>query len=159
MKTPLLLLLSLCSSLVVVLSQVAPFVSFMGENLPNHSYVNLALVGNQPGNSVRCHTDLSTCCSNSQGIHRGEWYFPSGNGLQPSSSGDNIYEVRGAQQVSLRARNNAMSPSGIYCCDIATLAVHDDIDISVRDTVYVGLYASGGNRATYTSVTMFCKWL
>ena len=38
-----------------------------------------------------------------------------------------------------------MSPSasGIYHCDIA---VHDDVDPSVRETVYVGLYASGGNE-------------
>ena len=33
----------------------------------------------------------------------------------------------------------------IYHCDIPTVAVHDNTDISVRDTVYVGLYtASGG---------------
>ena len=47
-------------------------------------------------------------------------------------------------RVNLHRRNNAMSPSGIYRCDIATDAVHDDIDLSVRETVYVGLYASGG---------------
>ena len=35
-------------------------------------------------------------------------------------------------------------PSGIYLCDIATNAVHDDNDISVRESVYVGLYATGG---------------
>ena len=35
-------------------------------------------------------------------------------------------------------------PSGIYRCDIPTGAVHDDIDLSVRETVYVGLYVSGG---------------
>ena len=41
--------------------------------------------------------------------------------------------------------NNAISPVGIYRCDIATNAVHVDTDRSVRDTVYVGLYtASGG---------------
>ncbi|CAI8038512.1 hypothetical protein GBAR_LOCUS21472, partial [Geodia barretti] len=41
---------------------------------------------------------------------------------------------------------NANSPTGIYRCDIPTVAVHDDTDISVRDTVYVGLYtASGGD--------------
>ena len=29
---------------------------------------------------------------------------------------------------------------------IVTVAVHDDNDLSVRETVYVGLYASGGNE-------------
>ena len=57
-----------------------------------------------------------------------------------------IFFRRVAQQVTLRHRNNAMGPSGIYRCDIATDAVHDDSDLSVRETVYVGLYASGGNE-------------
>ena len=40
----------------------------------------------------------------------------------------------------------ANSPTvGIYRCYIPTIAIHDDTDASVRDTVYVGLYtASGG---------------
>ena len=32
----------------------------------------------------------------------------------------------------------------IYRCDIPTNAIHDDRDISVRDTVYVGLYTGTG---------------
>ena len=35
-------------------------------------------------------------------------------------------------------------PSGIYRCEIPTNAVHDNNDISVRESVYVGLYATGG---------------
>ena len=150
MKTALLLLLlSLLWSLVEVHSQTAaPYASFMGEDLPNHSYVNLTLVGSDdsdPGNTVRCITDLDSCCSNSQGNHRGDWYFPNGDRVQLGSSGDDIFEFRGAQQVALRRRNNAMSPSGIYRCTIPTVAVHDDDDLTVGETVYVGLYASGGN--------------
>ena len=79
-----LLLLSLLWSLVEVHSQTEyPYVSFMGENLPNHSYVDLTLVGDDdsdPGNTVRCITDLSTCCRATQGIHRGYWYYPDGGG-------------------------------------------------------------------------------
>ena len=45
------------------------------------------------------------------------------------------YEARGAQIVSIR-RTTVTGPTGIYRCDIATNAVHDDTDISVRDTVY-----------------------
>ena len=52
-----------------------------------------------------------------------------------------MYEVHGVQRVDLRRRNNADMPSGIYRCDIA---VHDDGNTSVRESVYVGLYASGG---------------
>ena len=62
-----LLLVSLLWGLVsVVHSQTVPYVSFMGVNLTNHVYVDLTLVGediNNPGNTVRCHTDLETCCT------------------------------------------------------------------------------------------------
>ena len=135
-------------SLVEVRSQRVPNVTFMGETLLNHAYVNLSLVGNDGSgsDSVQCHTDLNTCCTMSQGIHRGDWFAPNSDTRLPFSNkpGD-IYEVRGAQRVDLRRRNNADMPSGIYRCFIATNAVHDDVDIvSVRESVYVGVYASGG---------------
>ena len=139
------LLVVLLWSLVEVHSQpAAPYVSFMGENLPNHAYVDLTLVGNNTYNLVRCHTDLASCCGSSQGDHRGDWYFPDGGRLENSSHGGDIDRTRGDMRVNLRRRNNATGPSGIYRCDIATVAVHDDNDLSVRETVYVGLYASGG---------------
>ena len=135
-------------SLVEVHSQTEfPYVSFMGETLANHSYVDLTLVGD-PGrdsgyHSVQCHTDLSTCCSGSEGQYRGDWYFPDGNKLPIPGQGD-ITAGRGAQRVNIRRKNNANSPSGIYRCDIPTNAVHDENNTSVRETVYVGLYATGG---------------
>ena len=148
MKCLLAVLRVLLWSLVEVHSQTAPYVSFMGDNLPNHAYVDLTLVGtdnSDPGNNiVRCNTDLSTCCGGSQGAHRGDWYFPNETRLRKSGPGDSIFEARGAQQVALRRRNNPMGPSGIYRCDIATVAVHDDNDISVGETVYVGLYLPSG---------------
>ena len=125
----------------------APYVSFMGENLPNHSYVDLTLVGEDDadgtGNTVRCITDLATCCRGTQGIHRGYWYYPDGGEV---FLGGDIYRSRAAQRVILNRRNSAMGPSGIYRCEVPTVAVHDDTDITVGETVYVGLYLpSGGN--------------
>ena len=58
--------------------------------------------------------------------------------------GLDIVEARLAQRVEIRHNNNANSPSGIYRCDIPTDAVHDEDDTSVRDTIYVGLYDTGG---------------
>ena len=93
--------------------------------------------------SVQCITDLTTCCTGTDGAHRGDWHFPDGTRL-PFSGGGDTYEFRAAERVELRRRNNANSPVGIYRCDIPTIDVHNN-DISVRDTVYVGLYtASGG---------------
>ena len=70
-------------------------------------------------------------------------YFPDGNRLPFSGY---IYENRGVQRVALQLRNNAISPVGIYRCDIPTNAVHVDNDNSLRDTVYVGLYTASGGR-------------
>ena len=138
MKAAASLLLCLVSALVEVHSQTVPYVSFMGTNLPNHSYVDLTLVGEAYGSdNVQCHTDLDSCCSSAQGADRGDWYFP--NGTRLPFIGD-IYERRGAQRVDLRHRNSG-DPSGVYRCDIQTVAVNDE---DGRETVYVGLYASGG---------------
>ena len=134
---PLLFLLSLVE---VHCQQTFPYVSFMGQTLVNHSYVDLSTVGysSNGSNSVQCHTDLSTCCSGSQGYHRGDWYFPNGTRLPFSG---NMYDGRGAQRVDLH-RTTATGPTGIYRCDIPTNAVHDNTENSVRDTVYVGLYTT-----------------
>ena len=159
-----LLLLILLWSLVEVHSQTAPYVSFMGENLPNHAFVNLSLMGDalDGSNSVQCHTDMITCCSSDQGPDRGDWYFPSGGRLQFSNR-HNIYEFRGAQRVDINRRNNA-DTSGIYRCDIETIAVNSD---DIRETVYAGLYVTGGKltvliiapiSAIFASWTVTC-WL
>ena len=143
MALAVLLLLGLLWSLVYC--QTFPYVSFMGQTLANHAYVDLSLVGDDIHGSdgVQCHTDLSTCCTDGQGAHRGDWYFPNETRLDFNW---NIRESREYHSVFLRQRvDTPASPTGIYHCDIPTNAVHDDTDISVRDTVYVGLYtASGG---------------
>ena len=151
MKCLLALLLSLLWSLVEVHSQTEyPYVSFMGVNLPNHAYVNLTLVGNDhisdSGNTVRCHTNLETCCTDRQGIHRGDWYFPNSSVLAGAGGGSDIYKRRSDQVIHLRRRNTA-SPSGIYHCEIPTEAVNDGVNTIFGETVYVGLYPpSGGNQ-------------
>ena len=130
-----------------LLAQTFPFVSFKGQNLTNHSYVDLSLVGNDASgsDSVQCHTDLGTCCSVSLGFHRGDWYFPNGTILPFNSPKQAVFEDRGGKRVDLRRRTQGTS--GIYRCDIPTLAVHDDTPKSVRDTVYIGLYLNGGEES------------
>ena len=136
-------------SLVAVQSQTEyPYITFLGNILPNHSYVDLSQVGDDrsssDGNTVQCHTDLGTCCRSSQGIHRGDWLAPGSDTRLPfPNEGGDIFEDRRDQVVHLHRRNNANGPSGIYRCVIATHAIHDDSDQSIREIVYVGLYASG----------------
>ena len=124
---------------------VGAFISFMGEILPNHGYVDLSLVGNAVDDSVQCHTDLNTCCSGAQGADRGDWYFPSGDRLQFLGDPGYIYESRRSQRVDLRHRNNG-DTSGIYRCAIETNAVRSDnmTEITAREIVYAGLYSTGG---------------
>ena len=72
-------LLCLLCSLVEVHSQTEyPYVSFKGVILPNNAYVDLSLVGNDDSgsDSVQCHTNLDTCCSDAQGDYRGDWIPP-----------------------------------------------------------------------------------
>ena len=129
----------ICSLVAVVHSQTEyPYISFMGVNLPNHSYVDLTTVGDDisdSGDTVICHTDLSTCCTPVQGIHRGAWLFPGRRQLQTQNSNNIIFDDE-PQSVHIRRRNNATSPTGIYRCDIETLAVNT----ITRETVFVGLY-------------------
>ena len=148
--SPLLLLLNLLCFLTEAYSQTVPYVSFMGQTLANHAFVDLSLVGSDFdfSDSVQCHTDLSTCCSGAQGPHRGDWFFPDGTRLPFSGSG-NIFEIRSSQSVYLQRINGETSPSGIYRCDIPTVAISTVDDISVRETIYLGAYASGGNIAKY----------
>ena len=153
-----LLVLSLLLSLVeeVHCQQTFPHVSFMNENLADHSYVDITTVGSYVphGVTVLCHTDLSMCCSNTEGLHRGDWYFPNGIALPFWRPSLPISEGRGAQLVAIH-RTTATVPTGIYRCDIPTVLVHNDTDIFVRETVYVGLYGADGGmevQLTYSSV-------
>ena len=89
--------------------------------------------------SVRCRSELSRCCSEVQGDLRGDWFFPSGDVVPFSGGGNDPFETRGAQAVDLH-RTTALSPSGLYQCDIA----FDADEPSAKQTFYVGIYANGG---------------
>ena len=151
MKATLLcVLLCLLWSLVEVQSQTEyPYISFMGNTLSNHSYVDLSQVGDDgsgpDNNTVQCHTDLSTCCRTEQHSPRGDWFFPNGTRLPFFNESGDIQESLLPQVVHIRRRNPAINgPSGIYRCFIGTNAVYDNNDPSVGEVVYVGLYGSGG---------------
>ena len=136
-----LLLLVLLSLVEVHCQQTFPYISFMGQTLADHSYVDISQVGTGSA-SVQCHTDLTTCCTGAQGSHRGDWYFPNGDRLPFPGGGDDIFENRVAQRVELHRTNNANGPTGIYRCDIETVAgVNGN---GMRETVYMGLYTSDG---------------
>jgi len=144
--TVLIVLLCFLSAFVDVCSQTVPYISFMGTNLPNHSYIDFTQVG-QVSDSVQCHTDLTTCCSKFQGDDRGDWYFLNGEQLEFFFLNVNIhklYESREAQRVDLSVHGSPTPPEGIYHCGIETSANSNDS----RESTYVGLYQH--NRGQYT---------
>ena len=164
MKATLLcVLLCLLWSLVEVQSQTEyPYIFFRGTILSNNSYVNLSPVGeNRTKSTLQCHTDLSTCCRRQpNGIPgRGDWFAPGSDTRLPFGSEhkpNGIYEDRQSQVVHLRRRLYLIvnDTTGIFRCVIPTIAVHDDSDPSVGDTVYVGLYiGEGGSGGPATTVT------
>ena len=145
--TVIIVLLCFLSAVVDVCSQTVPYISFMGTNLSNHSYIDFTQVGHNldGSDSVQCHTDLTTCCSAAQGPDRGDWYFPNETRLQLSTFAyHKLYESRQAQQVDLRVRGIPTLPEGIYRCGIETSATSNDS----RESVYVGLYLHN-NRGQY----------
>ena len=158
MRTIPLLVLSLLLSLAeeVHCQQTFPHVSFMYQNLANHSYVDLSTVGSAGDNTdgVVCHTDLDTCCSGSQGPHRGSWYFPDGTRLPFIDPDVPIALGRNAHISVIRRTGGATGPTGIYRCRIATIAVHSDYDESWGETVYVGLYPTDGIKYVSSTETI-----
>ena len=108
--------------------------------MANNFIIYLSQVGVGDDENLQCHTDLHTCCSGTQGPHRGDWYFPNGTVL-PFSTPGRIYEMRGDRVVKLiHGESSNSSPfGGVYRCDIPTSDVHDDNDASVRVSIYVEL--------------------
>ena len=134
--------------MVEVHSQTVPYLTFMGEILPNNSYVDLSLVGqggnatHDSGREIVCHTDLATCCSGSDG--HGDWFLPHNNPAvyRPDRS---IVMKKLHKRVRLERvpGTSGPIPSGIYQCSIETVAVSGEGGTG-RERVYVGLYRSGG---------------
>ena len=147
-------LLFLLWSLVEVHSQTAPYLTFMGETLPDHSYVDLSALGelDNVDDHVVCHTDLASCCGGDDFLDRGFWYFPNGYVLPGAAGAANnpIVMMRYLQLVSLiRGTGPGDVPSGLYRCIIETIADNDDPgypspDNGIGETLYVGVYSTGG---------------
>ena len=105
------------------------YLSFLGENLSNNSYVDFSLVGDMANgsNSVQCHTQFRNCCRPSHGEIAGNWFFPNGDRVPFIHSG--IFQRCEAQRIDLCTTGDT-SVTGIYCCDIP-------YNSSVRETLHL----------------------
>ena len=76
------------------------------------------------GGGLTCATDLPTCCrgtdnTDNPGTPLGEWISPNGTEVPGrEESNADIYRDRGMGFIRLNRRNNATSPTGLYCCVI-----------------------------------------
>ena len=115
-------LLYLLFALVEVHSWTAPYLTFLGNTIPNHGYIDLNTVGNTYSDAVKCHSDLDVYCSGSQGPNHGDWFLPSGKRVPFSGA---VSEDRSRQHVQM-LYVGSNGTSGIYCCDIETVAANND---------------------------------
>ena len=106
--------------------------------------MNLSSVQDSLSLGLQCHTDLEACCSDTESrIHRGDWFFPGGARL-PFPGSEDIDQGRGYRRVNLHRKADGVGPSGMYRCEVPTVAVHTDRFGSHGESVYVGLYFTGG---------------
>ena len=152
LTTPLLFLLGILEQSTVQVNcqdLVAPYITFRGRILQNHSYVNFFEIGNDTSDGVQCHTDLTTCCNSSYGPHSGQWYSPTGVTVQKSYN--YLYPMyqnafnQGLAIVTQHQRNFYGSVNGIYRCDIDTTdSTHAGRNDTAPSPIYVGIYTSEG---------------
>ena len=93
----------------------------------NNSAIDINLVGEgfegahiTDGGALECHTDDTTCCrgiDNPNGPGRGEWYYPDGTVVPPSSNGTGFYRTRNHMVIRLN-RVGVAGPTGVYGCVI-----------------------------------------
>ena len=131
-----------------MLSSLRPAVSLslsLGTTpLTNNSVVNITDIedGRSGGSPLTCTTTFRSCCKD---VQQGEWYYPDGTVVPDSKANKDFYRSRSNNgEVRLNRRNNAMSPTGIFHCE---LPVSDN----VIQTLYVGVYASNDNGEMFSS--------
>ena len=123
------LVLILLSSTVVAQLHNFPYVSSVGHNFNNHSYVQFS---QQENNYLLCYTDLVTCCNSTEGPVYGGWYFPNGSRLNEYGYHSHVVQRRRLQRIDLYFRiGSHVAISGIYTCRIQTMAVQNTEDLEI----------------------------
>ena len=151
---------------VVEVNSQYPHIRFMGNLLPDNSFVNVSQLGGgaYSHDILTCHTDMDTCCSRYQGYDRGDWYDPIGNRLPFPDNRHHLVQSRQDRHVELRFEwddgNTKLAAviSGIYCCKIETWAVNsfDMDDLTARSSVCVGLYNGSFSHTGEVSCFRLC---
>ena len=122
-------------------TDIGVFLSLNGAVIPNHGYVLISDIGYATDTTLLCHTDRPPPPGST--TSGGDWRAPDGTKVKFSSdTGPGFRMNRGSMVVRLNKRTGTGtgSPSeGIYWCSILDTT-------PIRQTVYVGLYNSGGGN-------------
>ena len=100
----------------------------MMQTYPADSEIPITDVGESTstsGGALVCRTDRTDCCRaelNAGEIRQGDWRYPNGILVDNTGSGDDLYRTRETSTVLLNRRNDATGPTGLYCCEVASVA-------------------------------------
>ena len=95
------------------------FFTLGGRPYRNGSIILIGEIGEGDDGALLCVTDLVQCCRGDDtgvGGALGEWLYPNGSLVRVNGSNDDFYRTRGPGSVRLNRRNNAMFPTGQFCC-------------------------------------------
>lgn len=92
------------------------YLSLNGRVLVTNEDLTITDIG-EGDRALFCFTDLSQCCVDES---RGQWLFPDGTTIPLDSTQDKLdFSIeRGSGFVRLNRKNNATSPSGMFCCEV-----------------------------------------
>ena len=87
-------------------------IEFKNITYANSIALNITEVGVADSEAVLCRTD---CCTG-----QGHWRYPNGTHIGNRTSRYGIFSSRGNMTVGLHKMTDVMSPTGQYCCEVAT---------------------------------------
>ena len=91
-------------------------------NYANNSIIHIISIGEGDCGALLCFTDLVECCRDSDTPDEvgalGQWVYPNGSVVGTRSDGQDFYVDRGPSVVHLNRRSNAMSTTGLFCCEV-----------------------------------------
>ena len=147
-----------CSSGCVVIPGV--YLSLNADIIPNHGYVLISDIGSTDDTVLICNTNRP---AGNDGHSGGEWVGPDGTAVGTRFSSEHAVpgfrRNRGPGMVRLIRYTTSMDPSldgmtftppeGIYHCEVEDATM-------TQQTLYVGLYNSGGGMCVYTYIVYVC---
>ena len=113
----------------MIIVYVDVFLSLNGAVIPNRGYVDIRDIGFSDNTALLCNTNRPGTPTS------GDWFEPDGTRVNLMDI-PGVTRTRGPMVVRLK-RTTGTAPEGIYWCQVEDAA-------STLQTVYVGLYKTGG---------------